>query len=360
MFKKPEILQILLVLTGVFPQRATLATEADTGVVNEKGPLRALLLAAQKGNLGEIRQRLDAGDQVDLTDGRGMTPLHLAALGGHIEAASLLIDHGADPNARAAVLMTPLHFAAMLGRSEMAGLLTRRGARTDVRNTIGNTPLHLAADDKVVNVLVTAGADIHAKNNEGATPLHTARQGSVARTLLDRGADIRIRTAKGKIAMELAAVESLEPVGLSIHSVMLGRLRGLIGAMPLTLTNISSETIQGIELAAKSPACDVEAEPAKIPQLLPGENAEILLTFTRTPSIPEGEHPVFVSFHSVGNKLGEIDLRIDTRMKEIPQDLGMIRLAKGQMRKAPSRWSYLIYASVPILVVAAWFFIRRR
>jgi hypothetical protein len=38
----------------------------------------------------------------------------------------------------------------------------------------------------------------------------------------------------------------------------------------------------------------------------------------------------------------------------------MIRLAKSQVRPVSSRWFYLAYASVPLLVVAAWLFLRRR
>jgi ankyrin repeat protein len=303
---------------------------------------------------------LGNGDQVDSPDGHGMAPLHFAVLGNHLDIAGLLLDRGADPNARAAIQMTPLHFASMLGRPELAGLLLRRGARTDARNSNGDTPLHLAADDKIVNVLLNAGAEVNARNAQGETPLHTARQGSVARTLLDRGADMRMRTAKGKLAMELAAVESLEPAGLSIHSLMIGRLRGLIGAMPFRLTNISSEPLTDIELSMRSPACDVEAEPDRVASLLPGEKADIQLSFTRTPSVAEGEHPVFIAISASGKKLGETDLRIDTRMVETPQDRGMIRLAKGQLRKAPSRWYYLVYASVPLLVLAAWFFLRKK
>jgi hypothetical protein len=141
---------------------------------------------------------------------------------------------------------------------------------------------------------------------------------------------------------------------------MLGRLRGLVGEMPMTLTNITSQPIQDLVLTARSPACEVEAEPARVPRLLPGENAEIALSFTRSPSVAEGEHPIFVSIAAAGKKLGDIDLRVDTRMGVTLEDRGMIRLAKGQLRHASSRWFYLVYAAVPLLVVGAWLFFRRR
>jgi hypothetical protein len=353
------ILKLLLLAPGVL-QGSTFAVAAGHGVIDAQAPTTPLHLAAQAGSVSQAKRLLDSGEQVDARDSRDMTPLHHAAIGGHIEVAGLLLDRGADPNARALVAMTPLHFAAMLGRAEMTGLLTRRGARTDARNEGGMTPLHLAADDKAVNALVAAGASLNARNDAGLTPLHTARQGSVARALLDRGADMRIRTPQGRTPMELAAVESLEPAGLSIHSVMLGRLRGLIGQMHLTLTNITAQPIPNLAIEARSPACDVEVEPAAVAHLLPGEDAEISLTLTRTPSVPQEEHPIFISIASAGKKLGELDLRVDTRMGVTPEDRGMIRLAKGQLRPATSRWYYLVYASVPLLVVAAWLFLRRR
>jgi len=303
---------------------------------------------------------LDDGEQVDVRDGREMTPLHYAAIGGHIEAASLLLDRGADPNARAQGAMTPLHFAAMLGKAEMTGLLTRRGARTDARNEAGMTPLHLAADDKIVNALLVAGAAVNGKSDAGLTPLHTARQGSVARALLDRGADMRIRTPQGLTAMQLAAVESLEPVGLSIHSVMLGRLRGLLGQMHVTLTNITAEPLVKLAIEARSPACDIEVEPAAVSRILPGQNADIALTMTRNPTTLEGEHPIIISLIAGGKKLGSIDLKVDTKTGQTLEDRGMIRLAKGQLRPATSRWYYLVYGAVPLLVIAAWLFLRRR
>ncbi len=289
-----------------------------------------------------------------------MTPLHHAAIMGRLDAASLLLDRGADPNARAEGGMTPLHFAAMLGHPEMAGLLVRRGARTDIRNGSGMMPLHLAADEKVVNVLAAAGADVNARTSKGLTPLHTARHGLIARALIDHKADLRIRSPRGRTAMDTAGIETLERVGLSIHSVMLGRLRGVIGQMPVTLTNVSSHPISNLKLTARSPACDIDVTPVSVSRLLSGQNADLVLTLIRNPTVREGEYPVYLAISAGGESLGNTDLKVDTRRTVTPEDRGMIRLAKGQIRPATSRWFYLVYASVPLLVVAAWLFFRRR
>ena len=353
-------LALVLMLAGFAPAPAALAVEAGsegTLAVERMTPLHE---AAQKGEAAIVKQRLDAGDAVDLRAIRAMTPLHFAAAAGQLEVAALLLDRGADPNARATGDMTPLHFAAMLAHPEMAGLLARRGARTDIRNASGLMPLHLAANDKVVNVLAAVGADVNALTSFGYTPLHTARQGLVARALIDHKADLRIRTPKGRTAMELASVETFEKVGLSVHSVMLGRLRGILGQMRVILTNISAEPIRDLTMVARSPACSVDVEPPVVATLLPGQNADFIWTMTRKLEVPEGEYFIPFTVTSQGRKLGDESFKVDTHRGVTPEDQGMIRLAKGQIRPAPARWYYFVYAAAPLLVIAAWFFLRRR
>jgi hypothetical protein len=346
---------------------AALASPAATyaqleGDTVPDGGLRSTALhrAAEHGDTSAIERQLAGGDSVDARDERAMTPLHRAAVAGQLNAAALLLDRGADPNARAEGDMTPLHYAAMLGFPELAGLLARRGARTDVRNASGMMPLHLAASDKVVGVLAAVGADVNALTSKGFTPLHTARHGLVARALIDHKADIRIRTPKGRTPMETAGIETFEPRGLSVHSVMMGRLRGMMGQMPVTLTNVSRQSMRDLRLTARSQGCTIEITPALVSQLLPGQNADYVLTMIRNTEAAPAEYPVYVTLSAGGSQIGATDLKVDTRMSQTPQDQGMIRLAKGSIRPASSRWFYLVYASAPLLVVAAWLFLRRR
>jgi len=298
--------------------------------------------AAANGQADAVRSLLAGGAPVDGKDASDWTALHHAAANGWTDIASLLLDRGADPNARARFDMTPLHWAAMAGRAEVAGLLTRRGARADARNAYGMTPIHLAADDKVVAVLVAAGAEVNALDARGRTPLHTARQGKVAKALIDGRADLRIRTPEGRTAMEIAAVDTTEKAGLSVHGP------------------ISTRPMDAFVLSGHSPACSVDVTPAQLPSLQPGELADFTLTFVRTPDVREGEHPIFLATSVAGAPLVDFDLRINTEMREIPEDSGMIRLAKGSVRPAPSRLHYLAYLAVPLFVVAAWFIVRQK
>jgi len=358
MSANPGILEFILVLVVTVLHGTTSAIAAEP--VDARGTSTTLHRAAKEGNLFAARQRMDAGDALDARDDSGLTALHWAAIEGHTEVAALLLDRGADPNALAAGGMTPLHFAAMLAHPEMAGLLVRRGARTDIRNASGMMPLHLAANEKVVGVLASAGADVNALTSKGQTPLHTARHGMVGKALVDYKADLRIRTPRGRTAMEVAGIETLEKVGLSIHSVMLGRLRGVMGQMPVTLTNVSSHPIRGLSLAVRTQACGIDVTPTSVDVLLPGQNADMILTLTRNPNVAEGEYPVFLTINGDGQKLGETDLKVDTSSSVTQEDEGMIRLATGKVRPASSRWYYLAYAAAPLLVVAAWLFLRRR
>jgi ankyrin repeat protein len=339
---------------------STLGKASSDANIN-KTPRSPLHLAARMGSIETIQQLLDTGTTIDAADEQHRTALHHATAVGQSKTVAFLLDHGADPNAQADLNITPLHLAAMGGKTEIAGLLTRRGARVSSRTRQGLTSLHLAADDRMVNCLVDAGADINALSDQGLTPLHTARQSSVARALLDRGADLRIRTPRGQTAMELASVESLETVGgFAIHSVMLGRLRGLLGQMPLSITNISESPIEQVVVTALSPACAITITPPAVPIIQSGERVNLTMTMTRNSDLAEGEHRIDLTFSANHHHVGQIDLRVDTRMHETPGDKGMIRLAKGNLRPAPSRWQYLAYAAVPILVLVGWWFLRRR
>jgi hypothetical protein len=324
-------------------------------------PLGGLHGAAKAGEVQRVLALLKQGQGVNAESDEGWTPLHFACAYGRDDTAALLLDRGANPEARTKFGLTPLHLAAMRGHPSIVTLLLQRGGNPAVVTEQGDTPLHLSADDKVVSALAPNSVAINVLNSFGETPLHTARQSSVARQLLDLGADLRIRTPRGLTAMELASVESLEKsLGISVHSVMLGRLRGLLSQMPLAVTNISPEVIRDLAISAESAPCSIVVSPQPIPPLRPSERFNLALTLTRSKDLPEGDYPIYLTFTIPHRGSGKIDLRVDTRTHETPEDMGMIRLAKGNLRAPGSKLHYLAYIGAPILLFVFALIFRRR
>jgi len=72
--------------------------------------------AAMNGEVGKVKALLkDNPDLVFSKDYRGMTPLHLAALRGHMRVAELLLANKAEVDAKDDHMATPLHVAAFSG-----------------------------------------------------------------------------------------------------------------------------------------------------------------------------------------------------------------------------------------------------
>jgi len=76
------------------------------------------------------------------------TPLHIAAWGGNLAAASLLLSYGAATDAVDMHSRTPLHWAAHCGHHDIAALLLNNKASIDVCDRNGMTPLQAAAAEQ--------------------------------------------------------------------------------------------------------------------------------------------------------------------------------------------------------------------
>ena len=173
--------------------------------------------AAKNGDLAGVQAELDKGVDVNAS-GNGQSPLHLAAIMGHVEVTELLIASGADLEGTDKYGNTPLHYAAHHGSKEIVILLITNSADVNAKDKGGETPLNMAANKETADLLrkhggkhgtfigavaggdidavkmfLDAGTDVNEKVQHGWTPLHeTAVFGhaEVAELLIANGADV--------------------------------------------------------------------------------------------------------------------------------------------------------------------------
>jgi ankyrin repeat protein len=165
---------------------------------------RALLDATKRGDVAAVRSLLSEGANPNAAQGDGLSALHLAAQGGHLEIAELLIDARANVEAETRIgAYTPLHLASGGARTPVVRALIDAGANTGaVSSTTGATALHLAAKalngERVVKLLLGKGVLVDARESQGGQTalMLAAAHGRTAsvRELLSHGADPAIST----------------------------------------------------------------------------------------------------------------------------------------------------------------------
>ena len=109
----------------------------------------------------------------------GWTPLHLAAVNGHVDAIKLLVNQfKADAKAKSNDGWTLLHQAARNGHVDVVKLFVNEfRADANTQSNDGRTPLHMAAQNghvEVVRSLMEFGADANVEDMDDVTPLYLA------------------------------------------------------------------------------------------------------------------------------------------------------------------------------------------
>ena len=159
---------------------------------------RAMLNAANVGDIKVLTAWLDKGVNINAQDRYGYTALIWAAYKGHKEIVALLLDKGATSDAQNDSHCTALMEAVRHGHEEVVKMLLAKGANINAQNTSGDTALSWAVEKgykEIVTLLLDKGADINAQSLGGRTVLLQAISNGnkeIVTLLLDKGADINI------------------------------------------------------------------------------------------------------------------------------------------------------------------------
>lgn len=141
----------------------------------------------------------------------GFTALYLACLLNKLEAMEILIKLGANVDFKAHSALTCLSATVVQGNLDAATLLLKSGADPNIGEPTCPTALRYASRTperiKFVKLLLKYGANVHSSYN-GSVSLHAAVQGGnldAVETLLEHGADINSTTGNGNTPLMLAA-----------------------------------------------------------------------------------------------------------------------------------------------------------
>jgi len=182
----------------------------------EKAGYGGLFAAAARGDATGVARLAATGADVNARDGRGRTPLHVAAHAAQRDAMRALASAGADPNALEGDRYDIVTIAAVANDLPTLTLALELGCRaTNITSRYDGTALIAAAHlghVEVVRALIRAGAPLDHVNNLGWTAVIEsivlgdggARHTAALKALIDAGANPNIADRGGATPLQLA------------------------------------------------------------------------------------------------------------------------------------------------------------
>lgn len=201
--------------------------------------LKDFLSAVKRGDVPAVQRGLESRADVN-----GRTPLHWAALFGHLDVALLLLEKGADVNAQNQGGNTPLHSAVRGGHRDMALLLLARGANLNAASLDRRTPLHEAAEHRrgdMALLLLEQGADPLAKDRRYRTARSIAvfmQHAELAALLKGSEEDVqrpRILTATASLSDPATLALTFTTIGGSVAAKLAWLLDTPASQLPMDL-----------------------------------------------------------------------------------------------------------------------------
>jgi ankyrin repeat protein len=209
----------------------------------------SLLVAADEGNLRNLRYCLNRGAELDHQDDYGRTALFLACYQGHLGAVQLLLqedtaggddpveipdEEGNLPLTMACMANGPPEIIRLLYEQYPEGLvepnekgktalfyaclhyqevavkffLDQDDSNLEYKDNLGHTVLFDASCDDIAKLLLNRGADMESQADNGDTPLAWAcKMGrtSVVKVLLDQGANMQHQNHDGTTPLHFAS-----------------------------------------------------------------------------------------------------------------------------------------------------------
>lgn len=155
--------------------------------------------AIKSDDMEAVKKFLKPDFDINATDSKQNTPLHIASCLGHEQIINLLLDHGANINCIDAQQLTPLQRVCKNNMATVASLLLKRGANINYAASYENTPIQIACENNsssTVEQLLKFGA----KGNLDHLFFLASYLGhhAIVELLLKSGANIKY-TGNGKV-----------------------------------------------------------------------------------------------------------------------------------------------------------------
>jgi hypothetical protein len=109
-----------------------------------------MIEGARYGDKNDVEEALARNTDVNATDAKGRTALHVASANGYVDIMSLLLAAGANTETCNFKRNTALHWACIGGHLDAITLLLRHGASPSALNEAEQTPLDGALDNEAI------------------------------------------------------------------------------------------------------------------------------------------------------------------------------------------------------------------